>query len=103
MIARWRVVRGRRGANRRPDRLTSPPAVSVEPASFEHMLESWYASRPTPESAALLGRVRDAARTEARAAAERLVAIDELFVLRCRDSGECEHWAMDTWDAVAAQ
>ncbi len=67
------------------------------------MFGSWYASRPTPESAALLGRVRDAARTEARAAAERLVAIGELFVLRCRDSGECEHWAMDTWDAVAAQ
>jgi len=47
--------------------------------------------------------VRDAARTEARAAAERLVAIGELFVLRCRDSGEREDWAIDTWEAVAAQ
>jgi uncharacterized protein DUF222 len=67
------------------------------------MFESWYASRPTPESAALLGRVCDAARAEAQAAAERLVAIGELHVLRCRDSGEREDWATDTWEAVAAQ
>ncbi len=67
------------------------------------MFEWWHASRPTPESAALLGRVQDAARVESRAAAERLVAIGELFVLRCRDSGEREDWAADTWDAVAAQ
>jgi hypothetical protein len=77
--------------------------VSQEPGIVEHMFEYWYASRPTSESAALLGRVRDAGRTEARAAAARLVAIGELFVLRCRDSGEREDWAMDTWDAVAAQ
>ena len=77
--------------------------MSQEPGIVEHMFEYWYASRPTPESAALLGRVRDAGRTEARAAAARLVAIGELFVLRCRDSGEREDWAMDTWDAVAAQ
>lgn len=38
-----------------------------------------------------------------QAAAERLVAIGELFVLRCRDSGERADWAMDTRDAVAAQ
>jgi hypothetical protein len=67
------------------------------------MFEYWYASRPTPESAALLDRVRDAARAEAQAAAQRLVAIGELYVLRCRDSGEREDWAMDTWEAVAAQ
>jgi hypothetical protein len=67
------------------------------------MFESWYASRPTPESAALLDRVRDAARTETQAAAQRLVAIGELYVLRCRDSGEREDWAVDTWEAVAAQ
>jgi Domain of unknown function (DUF222) len=67
------------------------------------MFEYYYASRPTPESTALLGRVRDAARTEAQAAAARLVAIAELFVVRCRDSGECDDWAADTWDAVAAQ
>jgi len=67
------------------------------------MFEYWYASRPTPESAALLGQVRDSARTEAQAAAQRLVAVGELFVLRCRDSGERADWAMDTWEAVAAQ
>ena len=67
------------------------------------MFESWYASRPTPESAALLDRIGEAGRSEARAAARRLVAIGELFVLRLRDSGEQADWAMDTWEAVAAQ
>jgi len=67
------------------------------------MFESWYASRPTAESAALLDRVREAGRSEAQAAARRLVAVGELFVLRCRDSGEQADCAMDTWEAVAAQ
>jgi Domain of unknown function (DUF222) len=67
------------------------------------MFEYYYASRSTPESAALLDRVREAGRTEARAAAARLVAVGELLVLRCRDSGERQHWATDTWEAVAAQ
>jgi hypothetical protein len=67
------------------------------------MFESWYASRPTPASAALLERIREAGRSEAQAAARRLVAVGELFVSRLRDSGEQADWAMDTWDAVAAQ
>lgn len=67
------------------------------------MFEWWYASRPTPESAALLDRVREAGRAEARAAAERLVAAGDLLVLRCRDSGERAEWSADAWDAVAAQ
>ena len=67
------------------------------------MFESWYASRPTPESAALLDRIGEAGRAEAQAAARRLVAVGELFVLRLRDSGEQADCAMDTWDAVAAQ
>ena len=67
------------------------------------MFELWSASRPTPESAALLDRIGEAGRSEARAAARRLVAIGELFVLRLRDSGEQADWAMDTWEAVAAQ
>ncbi len=66
------------------------------------MFESWYASRATPESAALLERIREAGRWEARAAAERLVAVGELFVSRLRDSGERADWPMDTWEAVAA-
>ena len=67
------------------------------------MFEWWYASRETPESAALLDRVREARRAEARAAAERLVAAGELLVLRCRESGERAEWSADAWDAVAAQ
>src|ERR1700743_999987 len=67
------------------------------------MFESWYASRATPESAAQLDQIGEAGRSEARAAARRLVAIGELFVLRLRDSGEQADWAMDTWEAVAAQ
>jgi hypothetical protein len=67
------------------------------------MFEQWYASRPTPESAALLDRIREAGRSEAQAAARRLVAVGELFVARLRDSGEQADCAMDTWDEVAAQ
>ena len=70
---------------------------------IECMFESWYASRATPESAALLDQIGEAGRSEARAAARRLVAIGELFVLRLRDSGEQADWAVDTWEAVAAQ
>jgi hypothetical protein len=32
-----------------------------------------------------------------------LVAIGELDVLRLRQFGECESWATDTWDAIAAE
>jgi hypothetical protein len=67
------------------------------------MFELYYASRPTPESAALLDRIREAGRSEAQAAARRLVAVGELFMARLRDSGEQADCAMDTWDAVAAQ
>ncbi len=77
--------------------------MSWGPAILEHMFEYVYASLPTPESAALVGRVREAGRAEARAAAERLVAVGELLVLRCRDSGEQQDWAADAWEAVAAQ
>lgn len=67
------------------------------------MFERWYASRDTPESAALLDRIGEAGRSEAQAAARRLVAVGELFALRLRDSGEQADWPMDTWEAVAAQ
>ncbi|WP_343571711.1 HNH endonuclease signature motif containing protein [Mycobacterium sp.] len=67
------------------------------------MFDYWYASRPTPESVALLDQISEAGRAEARAAAERLVAVGELFVVRLRDSGEQADWPMDTWEAVAAQ
>lgn len=67
------------------------------------MFEWWYASRETPEAAALQDRVRDAGRAEARAAAQRLVATGELLVLRCRETGERAEWSADAWEAVAAQ
>ncbi len=70
---------------------------------IERMFEYALASRPTPESTALLDRVGEAGRAEARAAAERLVAVGELLVVRCRDSGEQPDWAADAWDATAAQ
>ncbi len=66
---------------------------------FEYLL----ASQTTPESTALLDRVREAGRAEARAAAQRLVAVGELLVLRCRDSGEQAEWAAGAWEATAAQ
>ena len=67
------------------------------------MFELYYASRPTSESAALLDRIREAGRSEAQAAARRLVVVGELFLLRLQDSGEQAEYVMDTWDAVAAQ
>ena len=67
------------------------------------MFELWYASRATPESAALLDQIGEAGRAEAQAAARRLVAIGDLYLLRLRDSGEQADCAIDTWDAVAAQ
>ena len=70
---------------------------------IECMFESYYASRPTAESAALLDRIREAGRSEAQAAARRLVVVGELFTVRLRDSGEQADCAIDTWDAVATQ
>jgi hypothetical protein len=67
------------------------------------MFEYTRAMASTPESTALLDRAREAHRAEAQAAAGRLVAIGELFVVRLRDSGEHADWAMDTREAVAAQ
>ncbi len=67
------------------------------------MFEYTMAMATTPESTALLDRAREAHRAEAQAAAGRLVAIGELWVVRLRDSGEHEDWAIDTRAAVGAQ
>jgi hypothetical protein len=67
------------------------------------MFEKALAMEPTPISASLLQRIGDASRAEAQAAAERLVAVADLFEARLKDSGEREDWAIDTRDAVAAQ
>ncbi|MUL81945.1 MULTISPECIES: HNH endonuclease signature motif containing protein [unclassified Mycolicibacterium] len=55
------------------------------------------------DTRALKGRIAAAARAEARAAAERLIAIGELFVARLREFGETEDWAIDTTEAVACE
>ena len=44
-----------------------------------------------------------AARSEAMAAADRLVAIGDLYAVRLAQHGEREQWAIDTDDAVAAE
>ncbi len=44
-----------------------------------------------------------ASRAENQGAGHRLAAIGELHVLRARESGGCEDWATDTWDAVTAE
>ncbi|MDT5314218.1 MAG: hypothetical protein QOE74_3238, partial [Mycobacterium sp.] len=52
---------------------------------------------------ALLQRVCSASRAEACAAADRLVAVGELFSLRMRQSEETADWAIDAMDAVSAE
>lgn len=54
-------------------------------------------------AAALVDRIRAATRAENRAAAQSLVAIDELFRLRLREVGAREDYAMDTQEAVAVE
>jgi hypothetical protein len=58
---------------------------------------------PTDPTTMLLQRVCSAARAEACAAAERLVAIWELFTLRMRETDETVEWAADATDAVCAE
>ncbi|MBO0866765.1 MAG: DUF222 domain-containing protein, partial [Mycobacterium sp.] len=54
-------------------------------------------------AAAVVDRICAATRAENQAAGQRLVAIGELHVLRARETGGCEDWATDTWDAVTAE
>ena len=57
----------------------------------------------TAEPAALLDDVRAASRAETRAAAQRLTGIWNLYKVRLRETGDHAEWAVDTWDAVAAE
>jgi hypothetical protein len=57
----------------------------------------------TVEPAALLDDARAAARAETRAAAQRLTGIWNLYKVRLRQTGDRAEWAVDTWDAVAAE
>jgi hypothetical protein len=54
-------------------------------------------------SRALVDRMCGSWRVEARAAADRLDAIGELFELRRAQRGEQADWAVDTWAAVGAE
>jgi len=51
----------------------------------------------------VLHRLRAAARTENRAAGERLAVIGELDVLRLREVGERETWCTDTQEAITVE
>lgn len=75
----------------------------VELINYLKAMRQEPAKRPTPESAALLDRVREAHRAEAVGAAARLVAVGDLYAVRLRDLGLREDWALDTYEAVAAQ
>ena len=50
-----------------------------------------------------MGRLREAARAENRAAGQRLAVIGELDVLWLRHFGERETWGTDTHDAITAE
>jgi hypothetical protein len=57
----------------------------------------------TERSRRLIDRMSAAWRLEARAAADRLDAIGDLFELRRTENGEHQDWAVDTWAAVSAE
>ena len=51
----------------------------------------------------IVGRICASGRAENRAAAEMLVAIDDLYRLACREDGARDDWAIDTVEQVAAE
>src|ERR1700761_7933218 len=55
------------------------------------------------DSAELIGRVDDAARTEAQATGRRLNAVADLMALRYRQHGDRAEWVADAWDAISAE
>ncbi|MGO9353175.1 MAG: DUF222 domain-containing protein, partial [Mycobacterium sp.] len=67
------------------------------------MFDRRHASRPTPETAAWIDRLRAAARAENRAAAEQLAVIGQLFADRNLSRSDTDVWAIDTEAAVAAE
>src|ERR1700761_8682209 len=55
------------------------------------------------DSAELIGRVDDAARTEAQATGRRLNAVADLMELRYREHGDRAEWVADVWDEISAE
>jgi hypothetical protein len=74
---------------------------------LEHMFDTRLHDHWDPprceRSRALVERMCGSWRVEARAAADRLDAIGELFELRRAQRGEQAEWAVDTWAAVGAE
>lgn len=70
---------------------------------FDTRLHEYWEPPQTEGSRALVERMCGSGRAEARAAADRLVAIGELFEMRRAQRGEAADWAVDTWAAVGAE
>lgn len=70
---------------------------------FDTRLHEYWEPSQTERSRALMERMCGSGRAEARAAADRLVAVGELFELRRAQRGEEADWAVDTWAAVGAE
>lgn len=70
---------------------------------FDTRLHDYWEPPQTERSRSLVDRMRASWRAEARAAADRLDAIGELFELRRAQRGEQQDWAVDTWAAVGAE
>jgi Domain of unknown function (DUF222) len=70
---------------------------------FDRRLHDYWEPPETARSRDLIDRMRADWRAEARAAADRLEAIGELFELRRIERGEHADWAVDTWAAVGAE
>jgi hypothetical protein len=70
---------------------------------FDTRLHDYWEPPQCVASRALVDRMCAAWRAEARAAADRLDAIGELFEMRRAQRGEQADWAVDTWAAVGAE
>ncbi len=70
---------------------------------FDTRLHEHWDPPQTSRSRVLVERMCGSWRAEARAAADRLDAIGELFELRRVQRGEQAEWAVDTWAAVGAE
>jgi Domain of unknown function (DUF222) len=101
-------------------RCRSLESLSVDLANIEHVFESerlptaeqiarleqmieCHCPSNTPESNALLERICASSRAENRAAADRLLAIGELFALRLRNCGGADECVLDTVETVSAE
>lgn len=70
---------------------------------FDKRLHEYWEPPQHGRARALVERMRASWRDEARAAADRLDAIGELFEMRRAERGEEADWAVDTWAAVGGE